>query len=204
MNPGMKDRILKGATKLYRNHGFSGVRIDDIAAFLGISKKTIYNHFPGKSALIQAVIELNVLNICQRLETFTTDEALNRNSLDQIHSLMVFGYQEISSGGWLFKEDTRNGHFRDLVEDSLELIRDKIICMAGKYLDRGIQDGMIRSDVSKEILPYIIAIIVEGIFQLHRYSGIRVKGDELFKEAMKMIYEGILTAKGKEIFHDKW
>ncbi len=50
----------------------------------------------------------------------------------------------------------------------------------------------------------IITIIVEGIFQLNRFPGIKAKGDELFKEAMKMIYEGILTSEGKESFRSRW
>jgi len=71
-------------------------------------------------------------------------------------------------------------------------------------LEKGIKEGMIRSDVSKDIFPYIVTIIVEGIFQLNRFPGIKAKGDELFKEAMKMIYEGILTSEGKASFTSRW
>ncbi len=98
----------------------------------------------------------------------------------------------------------KNKHARDLIEDSIELIREKIIEMSGDYLDKGIKDGIIRPDVSREIFPYIVSIIVEGIFQIHRFPGIKIQGNEIFKESMKMIYEGILTTKGKKSYKSSW
>ncbi len=204
MDLGMKDRILNGAAKLFYKHGYSGVRVDDIADFVGISKKTIYNHFPNKLALIRAVIEVNVQDIFLKLDEFTSDDNMNANSIDKIHNMMVFGYQEIKIRSWMFTEDKKNKHSKDLIEESLERIRKKVIHMVGHYLEKGIQEGMLRPNVSKNVLPYIIAIIVEGIFQLDRFTEVHVGGDELFKEAMQMIYEGILTQEGRKVFIGKW
>ncbi len=204
MSRGMKERILKGAAKLFYKHGYSGVRVDDIAEFIGITKKTIYNHFPNKLALIQAVIEINVLGICNRLDEITSDEKGELNSIDKILRLMLFGFNEISASSWIFTVDKKNKQAQDLIEDAIELVRGKIIEMSGEYLDKGIEEGMIHSDVSKDIFPYIVTIIVEGIFRLNRFPEIEAKGDELFKEAMKIIYEGILTSEGKESFTSRW
>jgi AcrR family transcriptional regulator len=204
MGLGMKDRILKGAEKLFYKHGYSGVRVDDIADFVGISKKTIYNHFPNKLALVRAVIEVNVQDIFQKLDEFTSDDNVDVNSIDKIHNMMVFGYQEIKIRSWMFTEDKKSKHSKDLIEEALERIRKKIIHMAGHYLEKGIKEGMFRPNVSKNALPYIIAIIVEGIFQLDRFTEVQVGGDELFKEAMHMIYEGILTIEGRKVFIGKW
>ncbi len=203
MSKGTKERIIKGAGKLFYKHGYAGVRVDDIAEFIGITKKTIYNHFPNKLAVIQAVIEMNVQNVCDRLDDITSDENGRVGAIDKIHRLILFGFHEIDSNSWLFTVDKKNKHARDLIEDSLELIRMKIIEMAGEYLEKGIKEGMFRPDVSNEILPYLVTIIVEGIFQLKKYPRIQVKGDELFKESMKMIYEGILTSKGKKAFRER-
>jgi len=204
MGTGMKERILKGAERLFFKHGYSGVRIDDIADAVGITKKTIYNHFPNKYALVQAVIETNVVGLLMELDAFACDENNESNSLDKIHRLTMFGYQEFSNLGWIFVEDKKSKYSKDLIEESLELIRGKIINLVKQYLDKGIKDKMIRSDVSKEILPYTVVIIVEGLFQLHRFPGIRVGRDELLRESIKMIYEGILTKKGKAASKKKW
>ena len=50
--PDMKDRILETADRLFYLQGIRAVGVDTIAAEIGISKRTLYNHFPSKDALI--------------------------------------------------------------------------------------------------------------------------------------------------------
>jgi AcrR family transcriptional regulator len=52
----MKERILKTADRLFYLQGIRAVGVDTIAAEIGISKRTLYNHFPSKDALIAAYL----------------------------------------------------------------------------------------------------------------------------------------------------
>jgi AcrR family transcriptional regulator len=52
----MKERILKTADRLFYLLGIRAVGVDTIAAEIGISKRTLYNHFPSKDALIAAYL----------------------------------------------------------------------------------------------------------------------------------------------------
>jgi AcrR family transcriptional regulator len=54
--PSMKDRILETADRLFYLQGIRAVGVDTIAAEIGISKRTLYNHFPSKDALIAAYL----------------------------------------------------------------------------------------------------------------------------------------------------
>ena len=54
--PTMKDRILETADRLFYLQGIRAVGVDTIAAEIGISKRTLYNHFPSKDALISAYL----------------------------------------------------------------------------------------------------------------------------------------------------
>lgn len=51
----MKEKILDKAAEMFLNLGFKSVTMDDIALELGISKKTIYQHFTTKNDLIESV-----------------------------------------------------------------------------------------------------------------------------------------------------
>jgi AcrR family transcriptional regulator len=53
----MKERILKTADRLFYLQGIRAIGVDTIAAEIGISKRTLYNHFPSKDALIAAYLE---------------------------------------------------------------------------------------------------------------------------------------------------
>jgi AcrR family transcriptional regulator len=53
----MKERILHTADRLFYLEGIRAIGVDTIAAEIGISKRTLYNHFPSKDALIAAYLE---------------------------------------------------------------------------------------------------------------------------------------------------
>ena len=52
----MQERILKTTDRLFYRQGIRAVGVDTIAAEIGISKRTLYNHFPSKDALIVAYL----------------------------------------------------------------------------------------------------------------------------------------------------
>jgi AcrR family transcriptional regulator len=54
--PDMKERILETADRLFYLQGIRAIGVDTIAAEVGISKRTLYNHFPSKDALISAYL----------------------------------------------------------------------------------------------------------------------------------------------------
>jgi AcrR family transcriptional regulator len=54
--PDMKERILATADRLFYLRGIRAVGVDTIAAEIGISKRTLYNHFPSKDELIAAYL----------------------------------------------------------------------------------------------------------------------------------------------------
>lgn len=52
----MKERILDTAERLFYSAGIRATGVDTIAAEVGISKRTLYNHFPSKDALVAAYL----------------------------------------------------------------------------------------------------------------------------------------------------
>ena len=53
----MKERILDTAERLFYGAGIRATGVDTIAAAVGISKRTLYNHFPSKDELIAAYLK---------------------------------------------------------------------------------------------------------------------------------------------------
>ncbi len=49
--------ILRAAAESFRHEGFVATSTDRIAERAGVSKRTLYNHFPSKDALFDAVID---------------------------------------------------------------------------------------------------------------------------------------------------
>lgn len=55
-SPSPAERILATADKLFYTRGIRAVGVDTIAAEAGVSKRTLYNHYPSKDALIAAYL----------------------------------------------------------------------------------------------------------------------------------------------------
>lgn len=53
-----RDAIVQAATEEFRQHGFNGTSMDRVAAAADVSKRTVYNHFPSKEELFEAILVL--------------------------------------------------------------------------------------------------------------------------------------------------
>src|SRR5437764_10641768 len=51
-----RQRMVDAARVHFFSHGFRSVTMDDLAKQLGVSKKTLYAHFPGKFDPLEAVL----------------------------------------------------------------------------------------------------------------------------------------------------
>lgn len=52
-----KDQIADAALLLFLEHGVKGTSVDMVVKSSGVSKPTVYNHFPDKANLISYIIE---------------------------------------------------------------------------------------------------------------------------------------------------
>lgn len=71
--PATKDEIALTFMGLAVRYGFRRTAVDDVAKALRISKKTIYEHFPSKEALLEHALELGALEQRRRVESLLTE-----------------------------------------------------------------------------------------------------------------------------------
>ncbi len=57
MRPSKKDELVSKSITAFNEGGFHALGMDALAARIGLSKTSIYNHFPTKEALIAAALE---------------------------------------------------------------------------------------------------------------------------------------------------
>lgn len=51
-----REAIVQAAIAEFREHGFAGTSMDRVAAAADVSKRTVYNHFPSKDELFEAIL----------------------------------------------------------------------------------------------------------------------------------------------------
>ena len=52
-----KQKILDKALELFSEYGYDSVSVGQIAQAVGIKAPSLYNHFPGKQAIFDAIVE---------------------------------------------------------------------------------------------------------------------------------------------------
>ena len=66
----MKEEIVKRALNAFMQYGFKTFTMDDLASKMGISKKTLYEHFPSKNDLVEAVLDYALDMSCKNVDAF--------------------------------------------------------------------------------------------------------------------------------------
>lgn len=81
-----RSQLISAAERLIAEHGFLGVRLEDIGAAAGVSGPAIYRHFPNKEALL---VEL-LVGISTRLLAGATEVVADAEPTDALDGLVDF------------------------------------------------------------------------------------------------------------------
>ncbi|WP_394238508.1 TetR/AcrR family transcriptional regulator [Pseudomonas anguilliseptica] len=82
------EAILLAAISEFRQHGFSATSMDQLAASAGVSKRTVYNHFPSKEALFSEILRELWRRAAQVDLTYQADRPLREQLLELIWQKM--------------------------------------------------------------------------------------------------------------------
>jgi AcrR family transcriptional regulator len=86
-----RERLLLAAARAFGNAGFSGARLEDIAAEVGIRRSSLLYHFESKQALYEAVIDAGFRELEQSMALTMSAETPFETRLERvIEALMAF------------------------------------------------------------------------------------------------------------------
>jgi TetR/AcrR family transcriptional regulator len=83
------ERILDAAEALFAEQGFAATSVREIAGEVGLTPASLYNHFSGKEALYEAVLERGVQPLLILLQELTTSEPEGDLPIDIIDGVMA-------------------------------------------------------------------------------------------------------------------
>jgi AcrR family transcriptional regulator len=87
-----RQRVLETAYELFYRYGFTRVGVDRIAERAGVTKRTLYNHFDSKDALVAAVLDH------QHLHAFAQIQGWGNGSAENSSEFLAGIFQEL--GHW--------------------------------------------------------------------------------------------------------
>lgn len=188
-----REKILRYSRQKFHAEGFYKTSMDEIAKGLGMSKKTIYKHFPSKQKLVESICESTACAITDSID-----------SIVDADSDVVVKFVRIMDMYSKFTMNIGRQWLRDLRLHSPgeaakidELRRTKTMDILGRLLTQGKKEGLIENYSSSVIINTFTATITSIMnpdFLIHNKLSVH----KAFRESYSFLLNGLLTAKGKK------
>ncbi len=165
----MKEEILHKAGELFLIYGFKSVTMDDIANEMGISKKTIYQHFSNKTKLVETVTMHMFTMISEGIDGIC---GLGKNPIEEIYEIKKL-IMKLLKGEKTSPQYQLQKYYPKIYNAlkirQFEIMRDCVF----ENLERGIKLGLYRDTIN---IQFVARIYFSGV--------ISVKDKDLFPVAM--------------------
>lgn len=190
-----KERILQKAHELFNKFGIRSVTMDEIAAQIGMSKKTIYQSFSNKDDLVDAIIDDHIQRNQSRCEA---DGKKAENAIHEIFLSMDMVQDMLGDVNPTIFNDLQKFHpvtFKKLIQFK-DLFLYKVVF---DNITWGIKEGLYREDMNIEVITKLRLSTMflpfdQEIFPVNRYSLVEVE-----IEALELFLYGLATSKAHEL-----
>jgi AcrR family transcriptional regulator len=187
-------RIVAGARRHFLARGFRNVTMDDLARELGMSKKTLYAHFPSKTALLKAVISEKLASVDADLERITSRPS--DDFAGRLHEMLACMREHTDELKAPFVRDVGR-HAPQLFALVLTRRRKIIQRHFGKLLGEGRGAAIIRRDIPVELLTEMLVGATESIINPRTLAEFGLTPQTGFAQIISVFLEGVLTEKGR-------
>ena len=187
----LKERILEYSEKEFYANGVRQVKMDNIANYLSISKRTLYEIYPTKEDLLLECVKKHDKTHESRIEQYI--EESNPNAIE----IIIFSYK------------IKLEHFLQLNPLFLEELckykrvinyfdaRDKERDTNFEWLfNRGVEEGLFRKDLNPRIISNMFTVSLKEAIDNELYKEFGM--EYLFRDIVFTLVRGICTIKGIE------
>ncbi|MHA4737689.1 TetR/AcrR family transcriptional regulator [Dyadobacter sp. MSC1_007] len=193
----MKERIIKSALNLFWRYGIKSVTMDDIAKDLGISKRTIYQHYSDKEAILALVIQEEIKT--QKCEMDELDKQTDnpieqmmfastqmRDTLSNMSPTLLYDLKKYYPNAWELFQNFKHEYI-------IKSIRDNLV--------KGIELGLYRPDIDVEVLSLLRVEQIVMAFDPTIFPARKFNMMDTQMQFLLHFMRGVLSDKGFEYYN---
>jgi len=189
-----KSKILSQASLLFMQYGIKSISMDDLARELGISKKTIYQHFESKTALVNAAFKAHLKQMEEIVLEFLDKKELNaieqilglaemhQNLLSQMKPTVLFDIQKYYKDSWNLVEEHKENFVKKIIENNLT---------------KGIEEGLYRPELNAKVLSIFYRNQITALTDSKQFSINKYELPDIHKAFINFYIHGIASDKGR-------
>ena len=187
----LRDRILEVAMQAFREKGIKAVKMDDIAASLTISKRTLYEVYENKECLL-----LECLKKYKHLHEKGVEQMLRTkpNVMEYILASYRDKLNDFRHTNPTFYSDmVKYPKVVEVLQQDQDVSRQRFL----EFMERGINEGYFRADVNFDLVARIYEVILRFIMDEEVYRPYDI--EEIFRSVIFVSLRGYCTKKGVDV-----
>ena len=190
----VKEQVVLAAAKAFAEKGIRTVTMDDIAAGLSISKRTLYELVHDKEDLLLDVMKLHR----EEMQEFMTEVA---SKAENVLEVLLKFYRR---SAWEF-QNTNRKFFEDIekypkVRKYIDESRRENLDAAMEFYRKGVKQGIFRKDVNYNIVRAMVCGQMDMLIHSDLCKSYSLA--EIYETVVIMHMRGISTEKGLKIVDD--
>lgn len=193
----VQQNILTSAVKLFATNGFKSVRMDDIAASVGISKKTLYQNFDNKNILVLEVIKFHSKMIELKFDEIKNTAKDTVESFVKINILLDKVYEELNPLALMELQRFYPKAFQIFINNL-----DEHAIILKLNIDKGIEEANYRAGMNTDI---IARLYIESILNITtnncKLLSTKYKISTITQTLVEEFFYGISTIKGQKLYN---
>ena len=188
-------RIVRQARAHFFSHGYCQCTMDELAAELGMSKKTLYVHFAGKEALMRAVIA----DLSREIRA-SADELFANRRLNFAEKLRGFAESMVERTAAMNPRLLRDlqRFAPDLYRQTVEMREKNIPYVFGRFIEEGQLAGMVRPDLDTGFAVAFFLSAMNGLLQPAMLDRLGLAPRDIAPRAIDLFFGGLLTPAGRK------
>ncbi len=194
----LRETILDAADRLFQERGYKGITMDVLAAHVGISKKTLYQHFENKNDLVEAVRQRSH---DAYHAAFNEISAASANAVEAFVKVteMLYSISRRTNPAALYEME----RFFPYAYESFrgELLVESVQISKGN-LERGVAEGLYRPEIDVDMLAnFRVETILLGMRDGTLMFDAGFSLEQISRETTEHFLYGLLTPAGLDIYN---
>lgn len=192
--------IIAETVLLFQRYGIKSMSMDELSRQLGISKKTLYQHFTDKNELVEkAIMHMMEQRDCAM-------QQINQQQLNAIEEM----FEVFHLAGEIIRNynPTLDFDLQKFYPQVYRKVRDfhrkHIYESTLNNLEKGKKEGLYRLDMNVEIIAKLFVMGIETLMRSDIISQEELYSETFFKETFKYHLFGIISPKGYQFIQVKY
>lgn len=188
----VKEKILAKAADMFLTLGVKSVTMDEIAAGMGISKKTIYAHFPTKTKLIEATALFVFEQISEGIQQIRKEQ---KEAIEELFEIKDFACQNLKD-----EKSSPQYQLQKYYPKIYSMIREKqkhvLEGLTRENLQKGMKEGVYRKDLPLSFISRIYFMGILAIKDREEFSESEFSTNNLTEMHLEYHLRAIVTPAG--------